>query len=217
MKTIIAIASLLALPLITQAQQLNVIQVKGNRAIVEVQDGNTLSVGQTIHAGNGSSSAGKGSRNKLIGLDVAFANTKPNIAGSASTMSFTATGKYGWNHKDFEFGPVASLNYIKESGKDATTAFGLGAFGTYNFQPNISGTSTIFSLDAEGLFTQQKTTGTSSSGMAFSAGPFMKWFGVSDDHAIRAGVVYSMEKSKVGNLDVTTSGFKAVAGISTYF
>lgn len=210
---------------ISQAQQLNVIQVKGNRAIVEVQTGEKLKVGESYAVGkvDGEVSldpvaAGKGSRNQLIGLDLSLSNTKVDTAGAQSVMTIDTTIKYGWNKKQYEWGPLVSLDYTKSGSAKPTYTWGLGAFGTYNFQPNIIGTDLIFSGDADFVFASTKQgTADAVNSMGITVGPFAKWYGISDDHCIRGGLVFTWSRVSPASGDVTTTGVKAVVGISTYF
>lgn len=211
-----------------EAQQLNVIQVKGNRAIVEVQTGEKLKVGESYAVGkvDGEVSldpvaAGKGTRNYLIGLDFSLANTKSDATGAQSQLDIDTTLKFGWNKKQYEYGPLATLDYSKYGGNKPTVTWGLGGFGTYNFQPNIIGTELIFSGDAELSFGQRTETVVSqdvkTTLVSLTVGPFAKWYGLSDDHCIRGGLVFAWDKASASGNSVATTGIKAVVGISTYF
>lgn len=210
----------------SQAQQLNVIQVKGNRAIVEVQTGEKLKVGESYAVGkvDGEVSldpvaAGKGSRNYLIGLDFTLSNTKVDLAGAQSVTQIGTTVKFGWNKKQYEWGPLASLDYTKSGSTDPNYTWGAGLFGTYNFQPNVIGTDLIFSGDADFIFSQTKQGSADPvNTMGITVGPFAKWYGLSDDHCIRGGLVFSWSRVSPPSGDpVTTTGIQAVVGISTYF
>jgi hypothetical protein len=209
-----------------QAQQLNVIQVKGNRAIVEVQTGERLKVGESYAVGkvDGEVSldpvaAGKGSRNNLIGLNFTLSNTKVDVAGAQSVMTIATDLKFGWNKKQYEWGPLLSLDYTKSGDADPNITWGAGAFGTYNFQPNIIGTDLIFSGDVDFIFSQAKQGNADAvNSMGLTVGPFAKWYGLSDDHCIRGGLVFSWSRTDPPSGDpVTVTGIKAVVGISTYF
>lgn len=211
-----------------EAQQLNVIQVKGNRAIVEVQTGEKLKVGESYAVGkvDGEVSldpvaSGKGSRNYLVGLDFSLSNTKADTAGAQSVMAIDTALKFGWNKKQYEYGPLATFTYEKQGSIKPSYAMSVGAFGTYNFQPNIIGTDLIFSGDAEFTMGQSKTTvvttDVTTNLVGLTVGPFAKWYGISDDHCIRGGLVFAWDKASSGGNSVTTTGVQAVIGISTYF
>lgn len=208
-----------------QAQQLNVIQVKGNRAIVEVQTGEKLKVGESYSVGkvDGEISldpvaSGKGSRNYLVGLDFSLSNTKTDVANAETQLDIDSTLKFGWNKKQYEFGPLATLDYTKTGSVKPTYTYGLGAFGTYNFQPNVIGTDMIFSGDADFVWAQTKVASADAvNTMRFTAGPFMKWYGISEDHCFRGGLVFYWSRTSPATGDVTTTGVKAIVGISTYF
>lgn len=208
-----------------EAQQLNVIQVKGNRAIVEIQTGEKLKVGESYAVGkvDGEVSldpvaSGKGSRNYLIGLDFSLSNTKTDVSGAQSTMAIDTTVKFGWNKKQYEYGPLFGLDYSKSGSVKPTYTFGVGGFGTYNFQPNIIGTDLIFSGDAQFVFAQTKAGDADAvTTTSLEVGPFAKWYGISDDHCIRGGLVFEWARTAPATGDITTTGIKAVVGISTYF
>lgn len=208
-----------------EAQQLNVIQVKGNRAIVEIQTGEKLKVGESYAVGkvDGEVSldpvaSGKGTRNYLIGLDFALSNTKTDVSGAQSVMNIDTTVKFGWNKKQYEWGPLFALDYTKTGSVKPTYTWGLGGFGTYNFQPNIIGTELIFSGDAQLVFAQTKAGDADSvNTTSLEVGPFAKWYGLSDDHCLRGGLVFEWSRTSPATGDVTTTGIKAVVGISTYF
>ncbi|AZZ37678.1 hypothetical protein CIK05_13025 [Bdellovibrio sp. qaytius] len=210
---------------ISQAQQLNVIQVKGNRAIVEVQTGEKLKVGESYSVGkvDGEVSldpvaAGKGSRNYLLGLDLSLSSTKADTAGAQSTMVINTDLKFGWNKKQYEYGPVLAFDYSKSGSLKPNYTWGAGAFGAYNFQPNIIGTDLIFSGDAQFVFAQTKQGSADAfNSMGLTVGPFAKWYGLSEDHCIRGGLVFSWERTSPATGAVTTTGVEAVVGISTYF
>ncbi|MES2801513.1 MAG: hypothetical protein V4654_03390 [Bdellovibrionota bacterium] len=209
----------------SQAQQLNVIQVKGNRAIVEIQTGQKLKVGESYAVGKvdgevslGPVASSKGSRNNLIGLDFSFSNTKADAAGAQSVLAIDTTVKFGWNKKQYEYGPLLAFNYSKSGSLKPNYTLGVGAFGTYNFQPNIIGTDLVFSGDAEFVFAQTKQGSADSfNTLGFAAGPFAKWYGLSNDHCIRGGIVFSWDRTSPSTGDVTNTGLQAVVGISTYF
>ena len=219
---------------ISNAQQLNVIQVKGNRAIVEIQTGEKLKVGESYAVGkvDGEISldpvaSGKGTRNYLIGIqDLQLVNTKTDERLANSEFSLGGTFKFGWNKKQYEYGPLGYFKYLKNSNNTGTTlaqtTWGIGGFGTYNFQPNIIGTELIFSGDVDFLYkstsSEALTVKTSTTAMEFTVGPYAKWYVLSDDHCIRGGLVFAWSKSDGSNSDaITTTGIKAVVGISTYF
>lgn len=223
--SVLATIMLFTISSISYAQQLNVIQVKGNRAIVEVQTGEKLKVGESYAVGKvdgevsfDQSTPGKGTRNHLIGLDLGFSNTKADTAGAQTVMNMNANIKFGWNKKQYEYGPLLAFDYTKTGSVKPTYTWGVGGFGTYNFQPNIIGTELIFSGDAEFTFAQSKQGAADSfNTMGLTVGPFAKWYGISDDHCIRGGLVFSWDRTSPATGDVTTTGAQAVVGISTYF
>lgn len=210
---------------VSHAQQLNVIQVKGNRAIVEIQTGEKLKVGESYAVGKVDGEVimepvetKKGNRNYLVGMDLTFSNTKDDTANATTQIEFDGTIKFGWNKRIYEYGPLVSLDYKKNGSLKPEYTFGIGAFGSYNFQPNNIGTELIFSGDLDLQYKLTNTpSGDSYNAMSFTVGPFVKWFGVSDDHCVRGGLVFAWNHSSPATSDVTTTGLKAVIGLSTYF
>lgn len=227
MKLVISLLTFLLAVTSAQAQQLNVIQVKGNRAIVEVQTGEKLKVGESYAVGkvdgeltidDNAVSTAKAKRDYLVGMDLSVANTKADYAGAQTMLNIEGTIKFGWNKKMFEYGPLATLQYEKEGSLKPNYTYGLGAFGTYNFQPNTVGTELVFSGDAEFTWAQAKEGSADSvSAMEFTVGPFAKWFGTSDNYCFRGGLVFSWSRTSPSTGDITTTGVQAIAGIATYF
>lgn len=208
------------------AQQFNVIQVKGNRAIIEVQTGEKLKVGESYSVGKSEfgedefadvKSKRKGQRKNLIGLNFSLSNLKPDTTNAKSTTIIESTIKYGWNLKQYEVAPLVTLSFTKPENTDASTTIGFGAAGSYNFQQNVPGTELIFSADAQLILTSTKTPTASGNGTAFLIGPGAKWFSLSNDYAIAGGVYLSMDKQSIGNSNFTTSGLVMQIGLSNYF
>jgi hypothetical protein len=201
------------------AQQFSVVQVKGNKAIIELQSGDKLKVGESYSIGNNSSNhtSTAGTRDHLIGLNFEFSNLSMSPGTPSSTMALNIDMKYGWNKKQYEYGALVGMTYSKPDDDSATTLLKYGGFGTYNFQMNTPGTQMIYGVDGTFVLTATKRPLESGNGMTIEIGPSIKWFGFSDDHAITGGFYYSLDKQAVGREDVTTSGFKLIAGISTYY
>lgn len=207
------------------AQQMNVIQVKGNRAIVEVQTGERLKVGESYAVGKvdgdislDTSAIKQGRRDYLVGIDAQLSSTKEDRVGAETVFEIDGTVKFGWNKKQYEYGPLLSVEYLKVGGIKPTYTFGAGAFGTYNFQPNLRGNDLIYSGDAQFVFQQTKQGSASAfNTMTMTVGPFAKLFAFSEDFCFRAGFVFLWQRSSPSTGDVTTTGAQLVAGINTYF
>lgn len=208
------------------AQEFNVLQVKGKKAIIEIKSNDKLKAGETYFVNQNISDDGftpriKNSRNYLISLEVAeFSSTKSDLPGANTVSNFTLSTKFGWNKKDIEFGPSLSLENT-DTGTQTTAITGFGGFFTYNFQPNTTGRDLIFSADADLVISNRKDsfTGGASSSLSttsFYVGPYAKMFILSSDYCFKGGVRYIYEKNS-GSNNVKTTGFALTVGLSNYF
>ncbi len=208
------------------AQEFNVLQVKGKKAIIEIKSNDKLKAGETYFVNQNIADDGftpriKNSRNYLISLEAAeFSSTKSDLPGANTVSNFTLVSKFGWNKKDFEYGPAIGLSNT-DTGTQTTTVTGFGGFFTYNFQPNTTGRDLILSADADLIVSNRKdsfTGGASSrlSTTAFYVGPYAKMFILSSDYCFKGGVRYVYEKNS-GSNNVKTSGFALTIGLSNYF
>ncbi len=208
------------------AQEFNVLQVKGKKAIIEIKSNDKLKAGETYFVNQNIADDGftpriKNSRNYLISLEAAeFSSTKSDLPGANTVSNFTLTTKLGWNKKDFEYGPSLSLSNT-DTGTQTTTITGFGGFFTYNFQPNTTGRDLIFSVDADLVISNRKDsfTGGASSSLSttsFYMGPYAKMFILSSDYCFKGGFIYVYEKNS-GSNNVKTSGFALTVGLSNYF
>lgn len=220
--------TLMTLGLNAHAQTLKVVKVKGKQAIVNIQSG-SLSEGETVNVGDGGGmdiesggggTSGKGNRNYVIGGSFIFSNTKADTAGAEAVNTLGLSAKFGWNFKRFEVGPILEFTSSK-SGTTELTDTAFGGFAAYNFIENKSGVPMIFSVDGVLTMGSSKiSTGSSSSTTNMTSatvGPFVKWFGLSNDFCLEAGAVYSYRKDSISTGDTTITGIKLVGGISTYF
>lgn len=210
------------------AQNFKVLQVKGTKAIVEIQNGETLNTGQTyninsVHESFSPSVISKNQRQYLLGLNLSLTNSKSDTANASTQTGLDINARFGWNSGFFEFGPLGTFGYL-DNGTNKTTTFTGGAFGTYNFTENKPGQ--IFIYAVEGAFsygmkkTQTSTTSYDDTLLTATFGPYAKWFGLSNDFNINGGLIYSYTKYTPGlqnSPSYSTSGFALAGGIATYF
>ncbi len=208
------------------AQEFNVLQVKGKKAIIEVKSNDRLKKGETYFVNQNIADDGftpkiKNNRNYLIGLEVAeFSSTKSDAPGANTVSNFTLSTKFGWNLKDYELGPSLTISNT-DTGTQTTSVTGLGGFFTYNFQPNTTGRDLIFSVDGDLILTTRKDSfnggaSNSSKTTAFYVGPFVKMFVLSSDYCFKGGLKYIYEKNS-GTSTVKVTGFALTVGLSNYF
>lgn len=208
------------------AQEFNVLQVKGKKAIVEIKSNERLKKGETYFVNQNIADDGftpkiKNNRNYLIGLEVAeFSSTKSDAPGANTVSNFTLSTKLGWNKKDYEFGPAITISNT-DTGIQTTSVTGLGGFFTYNFQPNTTGRDLIFSVDGDLVMTTRKDSfvgGSSSSSKttAIYIGPFAKMFVLSSDYCFKGGLKYIYENNS-GSTNIKVTGFALTVGLSNYF
>src|SRR5688500_4408708 len=102
---------------LASAQTGTVSKVKGRQAIVNFPAENPPTEGQTVYVGQPGESAQRsvaavGSRDHTVGLSGEL-SMKSNSSNSTSTTAFSVSGRYGWNKRQYEFGPIAGFGYSK--------------------------------------------------------------------------------------------------------
>ena len=213
---LILVALLMTSP--SWGQKIKVRKVKGNQAVVDFS-GEALQMGQVyeLNSGGFADPTSSGTRDHVIGLQASFQSGKYDSVGAKSITTINLVGRYGWNHGNFEFGPMASYTSDNTLGTTTSTMQG-GAFGDYNLVPNSAGEVFVYGAGGlAGFGTRDNGSGSSTSLMSFAAGPFVKWFMLSGSFAIRFDGLYEYDKSSGNAADTTYSGFKLMAGISSYF
>ena len=222
---LIAAALLLITSFTATAQSAKVIKVSGRKAIVQTPPGTELKVGQTLSAEGTSSdhdsdSSGpgiNGDRNHSMGGNAEFTSISQSRSGNSTTVSnFEINGRFGWNQREMEFGPIAGIANTNAGGITAT-ALMFGGFFDYNFVPNAPGTKLVYA--AGGTFKIGTASVAGSSGTTwelFGAG-ILKWFPLMIPVAVRseAGLVYG--SSSAGGGTTTSTGIQILAGFDIYF
>lgn len=212
------------------AQQAKVIKVKGQQAIVQFPKGVTPSVGQSIDVGGGgggfesdSGSHGGGStgpRDHLLGISGSLSMLNRSTSGSGTSASatiFKLDGRYGWNEKIMEYGPLASFEMQSGDASTKSTTIRIGGFFDYNLVPNVSGADLVYGAGGEAYFGQQKPdVGDSYTLMGFAAGGFGKWFLLKNTAALRGDVQFEYDRYS-SSITITYMGLVAKVGLSVYF
>lgn len=223
LSTLLVVASVASL---SQAQEAKVIKVKGQQAIVQFPNGTAPVVGEMIPVGGEAKTEdgghrARGSRDHLLALagEIDFTN---NSATSTSTTTFNIQGRYGWNQEIFEFGPLAGFLYTSTNGLSTRTIYG-GGFLDFNFVPNKPGNDFIYGVGVTGDFSQGTTSVSNGSDQTTSyfelfAGGNIKYFGLSENVALRADAGFDFKKnSGLNGQSSNDVGLKILAGIAFYY
>lgn len=218
MKMPFLLASLL-ISSVSFAQQIRVLKVKGNKAMVEFS-GATLSPGKAYNLGGGSSS----SRARVASGSFIFHSGTDSATGttgstSASSSELNLVARYGWNMEQYEAGPILLYRNVDSNYQSVHyTSIGVGGFFDYNFTPNRMSESTIWAVTGEGTYgTFTPKSGSGGNSMGLFAGGTLKWFGLTSSTALRADLGYDYQKITVGSSSINASGFTLRTGIATYF
>lgn len=216
MRLIILSAMVLSFSLPVAAQQIKVRKIKGNQAVVEIQNGN-LRQGQTYNLTRDLYTDGAfspESRLNVFGLSLTLASTKSDASNANSSTSIQGKLRYGWNKETIEYGLLGSVSYVN----DSTTVQTLkgGAFFDYNLLPNISGEIFIYGLSLQALMGQYETSGTSLSLIDFYGTGFIKWFPKGGTAGLRLDGGFVMQNAS-GTTSSTTTGFLLEASLIGYF
>lgn len=202
-----------------EAQKIKVDKIKGNKAIVTFSG--DLNAGDSFDLGSSSQSSGKGGagngpRNNLIGFSAGLSSLSYSAGGgSTSATVISATGKYGWNHGQTEYGFLGEFGSTSGGGVN-TTYFGGGGFFDFDMVPNRPGVETVYGVGGQGKL--GSANGGSSSYMYWEMIPsgFMKWFALKTSTCFRAdlGLKYRSENSSP---TTTVSGLVMIVGLDHYF
>lgn len=220
MKFLSTFFSFLLLSNLSAAQSFKILKIQGNKAIVQIDQPEMVELNQTYNTGQSLSknkSFGTGyKRDNAIDLSFSFSSLKANTPGATANDILSLTGTYLWNFKVFEVGPILGFSSSKSGTTTITTTY-FGGVGFYNFNENKPGVEGVFSL--YGSLALGNTSGgtSSSSETAIQVGPNYRWFILSGDHCIGASAVYHYSKGSSSGVDITTTGFRVLGSISTYF
>ena len=167
---------------------------------------------------------GRGSRTHLLSLSgsVVFKSVKTDqpVATSNNVTTFDLQGAYGWNQEIFEFGPLAELSYTSTNGI-STRVLSAGGFFDFNLVPNRPVTPIVYGVGATGSFGQSSQTvanqDTTFTVMNVFAGGNVKWFGLSENVALRGDAGLNYYRSSGNSSTTTETGLLIRAGLAFYF
>lgn len=220
----IKIKSLLCLAVLFQttniwAQSVKVGKIKGNRAIVEITEGQ-LESGQIYQIGlegSGSSSKGKPSkRDNYVSGSLGFKSSTTKVgSSSANTSSINLEGSYGWNKVQFEFGPIFSYATVND-GTSTTTLWALGGEALYNLVPNKGNAEVLYGPGAK-LYMGSGTLGSKSFGLyGVSIFGFWKYFPKSLNFGVATQLGYQLQTNNTDPAS-SSSGVNIQLQILNYF
>lgn len=214
---------------LAHAQQAKVIKVKGQQAIVQFPPGTPPVVGEMLNVGGSAQSeeggsTGRGSRAHSLAVsgNISFASVKTDkpVETSSNVTSFEIAGAYGWNQEIFEFGPLVSIGYSSTTGRTGRTLLA-GGFFDFNLIPNRPGTPVVYGVGATASFGQDSQTianvDTTTSLLNFFAGGNVKWFGLSENVAIRGDAGLNYSRNSGNNSTTTEMALQIKAGLAFYF
>ncbi|MCB0364977.1 MAG: hypothetical protein H6624_12095 [Bdellovibrionaceae bacterium] len=218
------------------AQEVKVLKVKGNKAVIKIPKDMEISKGQTLMIGGGDegdeegggSTMAKGSGSRNTALAMSFSMTSLSFerttsaggksTGDSNTISLAVS--YGWNKGWAEYGPVF-IYQSSDNGSSKSTEFDLGGYFEYNFKTNKPGEWMIPAAGIQVAWAQlsQETTGSSADGN----GPLIdiyfscKLFPWSDNFAISPTLGYRMVTYDFSEYKDSYSGLVLAASIMGYF
>lgn len=218
MRKLILIAAALSLATPAFAQKIKVRKVKGNQAVIEFS-GAPLRTGSVYEISSESFGevGNSGSRANLLGISFSLKSGKADNASSSSTV-ISVAGSYGWNSGSYEYGPLLSYSSSNANNGNTASTIQVGGFVDYNLIPNLPGEVFIYGLGGTASFgSNDSGSGSTTSLMGLTAGPFVKWFAINSTSAVRFDALYEYTKYSGNASDVAYSGILLRAGIATYF
>jgi hypothetical protein len=213
--------------------QARVIKTKGNQAIVQFPSGEKPRVGQVIDIGgdNGPDAEpgekiGTGERTHSLTVSGELSIGQSSTSGGSSDSSETETaisitGRYGWNKETWEAGPLGTFS-MTTGGSTTTRVILVGGFYDWNLVPNRPGTVFVYGLGGYGEFGQEALTPsggteTSATRMSFFGGGNMKWFGLSENVAVRADAGLGYDRTAASAITTTWLGVKGILSLAFYY
>jgi hypothetical protein len=193
-----------------------VIQVRGNRAMIRLPQGVRFNVGDTIALAPKSSApapaAQAGQRQTAGGVALLSFLNDSEASGTVTTIAIS--GQYGWNDGLAEYGPVAQVENRSLAGRSQTTVQ-MGGWMDYNLIPNDGESDLVYGVGGELRIGQLTQTAESSQFLvAADAGLVAKWFIFSGQPtALRLESNFSL--MRVGSIN--RGGLDFRAGLQFYF
>ena len=209
---------------VASAQSIRVIKAVGNRANVEFIDAETPATGQTFSIGADAPRATTRARNSgaidhTIGASAELSALSDSASG-LNNRTLSAAGRYGWNLRSFESGPIVAFSLVENESQSVRTVEA-GGFFDLNALPN-DGRRFVWGAGVSArLGSVARTRGRASFSNATSTlegGPFTKWFLGGSTACLRGDLLLSASSASGDAPYATTStGLRALAGLQVYF
>lgn len=195
--------------------EIKIVQVKGNKAVVEFH-GENLSEGGTLQVADKKDQfadfdGGTAKRNISIFPEFSFSSAKATNQ-SASVTSVDLSGSVGANFGKYEIGGVLSFTNVSSASGTSLSLLGIGPNFEYNFVENKPGNYTIPGLGLTALYLNSSVGGgKSESGFGLRPDLFLKTF-INNNFGLKFTLGYSYSKVDT----VSTSGIAMSGGLMVY-
>ncbi|NQZ00671.1 MAG: hypothetical protein HRT45_08385 [Bdellovibrionales bacterium] len=216
---------------------MKILKVKGQKAVVVLPEGD-FEKGDDVRIFTGfytQSSADNGIRKYRMGFDASVGQSTIEIvpdggdAVETTGTSFAGTVTFGFNQKQFEFGPTLTIqnsSLENDGGSLETQALALGGFFDYNFSLNDTGVMYVPYVGLK-LATLQESSkadtdsgsgDSDASGFLYSLEGGLKYFPYNDQVAFTGGARYQTVDIKDSDDEQQiTTDIELFAGVSLYF
>jgi hypothetical protein len=209
---------ILICPHLAQAITITVKKVKGNSAVIEMSA--PLEMGKTYNLESDAmtlttdySTQFKSRLNSIsLGLNV-------NIMSGTKVVDNLAAfkGRYGWNHRTFEFGPTVDIS-IYDKGFGTNTDYLVGLYYDYNVGENKAPRDWVYGPTMQlALGNRNYDTGGSAQVTQAQLGGFMTWFINSSPVALRSEATYLYRRINNTANETTLNGFTAQLYLMYYY
>ncbi len=200
------------------AATITIKKVKGNSAVIEMSS--PLEAGKTYNLESDAltlqtdySNQFKSRLNSIsLGLDV---NLMSGNKVTDNTAAFK--GRYGWNHRNFEFGPLVSVE-VYDKGFGTNTDYMIGGYFDYNSIDNKAPRDLIYGPTVQ-LFLGNRSfdSGGSAQITQGNLGGFMTWFINGSPVALRTEATYLYRRVNSSTSETTLSGVTAQMYLMYYY
>ncbi len=215
------IASLLVLLLTSQLSHgasITIKRIKGNQAVIEMNS--PLEVGKTYNLETEALTLQTDySTQYKSRINAISFGAQVNLVSGNKTLENNVlfTGRYGWNHSRFEFGPTVTLD-ISDTGFGTNTSYLIGGYYDYNYVENRNPRDLIYGPSAQFALGNNNYSGGGSSQITqFQVGGFLTWFVNNSPLALKTEIGYLYKKVTAAASDTTLSGVRGQLFFCYYY
>lgn len=212
-------------PVSLAADYIRVIKVKGRKGIVKFPPGSNYKKGDQIRIDSGvwqeRGLDGNGLRRYSISGSLSFGQTNNSSKASGVTTKtelggVESTFQFGFNKRDYEFGPEVSY-LISKVDDEQTTTVSMGGFYYYNFLPNKPGAVFVPFAGGSLRLLSQDADSVKRDGVGASIKGGVRWFPINDHVCAIGELVFDYASLNSENVESTATGFTVRAGVGSYF